>query len=424
MLTLPQAVAPPAPYEVLKPGAVTKDRDIKRLNVSDQWEGAGINDIDKVIKESDEHEYARAKAPPGYALLGENKTPVLPGDLCFQKNVGEWKTFEDLYESQDEGKTIGELARKAGRGNWLWFARLLRNEFDSPVVNEQASFSIPEGYRLMDVGETRRYGDKCKELNAEEWFSVDSIARGMPVPERNTKDGCYIYIRPVSPLHRYWYINRESGCDENGDGSLAAPWKSAQHAMARIEKGESVFGHKLFGSILGLPGMEGVQHFDVDEPEAEPLPVKFNSEPVEPPQSRRYETVADISKFDGGLFRDFEKVKSGRYPKHWRKQDVHRYVGRLKDKFPTFRVMYQGESLKQGDLICKKIDGKRTWVPCPIEMVGTEVDYMPELCARDSLPSRKLESFEAKLDAMSHKLYEAIDYLSLLKADYAKLRLM
>ena len=49
---------------------------------------------------------------------------------------------------------------------------------------------------------------------------------------------------------------------------------------------------------------------------------------------------------------------------------------------------------------------------------------MPELCARDSLPSRKLESFEAKLDAMSHKLYEAIDYLSLLKADYAKLRLM
>ena len=86
--------------------------------------------------------------------------------------------------------------------------------------------------------------------------------------------------------------------------------------------------------------------------------------------------------------------------------------------------MYRGEILKQGDLICKKVEGKRTWVHCPIEMVGTEVDEMSQLCARDSLPQQSLTSFDAKFDAMSHKLNDVLDYVSMLKADYLRLKLM
>ena len=171
--------------------------------------------------------------------------------------------------------------------------------------------------------------------------------------------------------------------------------------------------------------MKGVHHFDIDEPEPEPLPVEMVSSPAEPPRSKRYTTVEDITKANTTApVRDFEKAKPGKYPTHWRKQDVHRYLGRLKEKFPSYRIMYRGEILKQGDLICKKVEGKRTWVHCPIEMVGTEVDEMLQLCARDSLPQQSLTSIEAKLDAVSHKLHDAIDFVSLLKADYLRLKLM
>ena len=63
MLTLPQStdpqtVAPPAPYQILKAGVVTKKRDIKRIKISGQWEGIGAHEIDKVTKESDDSVYA------------------------------------------------------------------------------------------------------------------------------------------------------------------------------------------------------------------------------------------------------------------------------------------------------------------------------------------------------------------------------
>ena len=430
MLTLPQStdpqtVAPPAPYQILKAGTVTKKRDIKRIKISSQWDGIGAHEIDKVTKESDDSVYARARAPHGYALVEEHSTMLGMGDLCFPKKDGEWRRFEELYTKQDEGKTVEELMRNAGRGNRLLFAKPLPNESDNPHAKEQLSWSIPDGYRLMDVGETQRYGDKYKEQNGKEWFPVDSMARGELVPERNTKDGCYVYCRPVSPQHRYWYINRETGCDESGGGTMIEPWKSAKHAMARIEKGAATLGQRLFGTILDLTSMEGVHHFDIDEPEQEPLPVEMVSEPAEPPRSKRYTTVEDITKANTtASVRDFERAKPGKYPTRWRKQDVHRYLGRLKETFPTYRIMYRGEILKQGDLICKKVEGRRTWTHCPIEMVGTEVDDMPQLCARDSLPQQSLTSFEAKLDAMSHKLHDAIDFVSLLKADYLRLKLM
>ena len=416
--------APPAPYEVLDVGTVTKKRDIKRIKISGQWEGIGAHEIDKVTKESDGSVYARARAPHGYALVGENDTTLCMGDLCFQKKEGVWKRFEELYTKQDEGKTVEELMRNAGRGNRLLFAKPLPNESDNPHAKEQLSWSIPDGYRLMDVGETQRYGDMYKEQNAKEWVPVDCVARGMLVPERNTKDGCYVYCRPVSQRHRYWYINRETGSDEIGNGSKIEPWKSVEHAMARIEKGAAVLEQGLFGTIIDLASSEGVHHFDIDEHEQEPLPVEMVSEPAEPPRSKRYTTVEDISKVNSASFRDFEKAKPGKYPKHWRKQDVHRYLGRLKETFPTYRIMYRGEILKQGDLICKKVEGRRTWTHCPIEMVGTEVDEMLQLCARDSLPQQSLTSIEAKLDAVSHKLHDAIDFVSLLKADYLRLKLM
>ena len=95
--TDPQTVSPPAPYEILEAGAVTKERDIKRLKISGQWEGVGAHEIDKVIKETGDSEYARARAPRGYALVGEPSTTLRMGDLCFQNKEGEWKRFEDLY---------------------------------------------------------------------------------------------------------------------------------------------------------------------------------------------------------------------------------------------------------------------------------------------------------------------------------------
>ena len=175
MLTLPQStdpqtVAPPAPYQILKAGVVTKKRDIKRIKISGQWEGIGAHEIDKVTKESDDSVYARATAPRGYALVGENDTTLCMGDLCFQKKEGEWKRFEELYTKQDQDKTVKELRRSAGRGNRLLFAKPLPNELGSPNAKEQLSWSIPDGYRLMDVGETQRYGDKYKEQNGKEWF--------------------------------------------------------------------------------------------------------------------------------------------------------------------------------------------------------------------------------------------------------------
>ena len=154
--------------------------------------------------------------------------------------------------------------RNAGRGNRLLFAKPLPNELGSPNAKEQLSWSIPDGYRLMDAGETQRYGDMYKEQNAKEWVPVDCVARGMLVPERNTKDGCYVYCRPVSQRHRYWYINRETGSDEIGNGSKIEPWKSVEHAMARIEKGVAVLEQELFGTIIDLASSEGVHHFDIE----------------------------------------------------------------------------------------------------------------------------------------------------------------
>ena len=205
-----------------------------------------------MIKETDDSEYARARAPSGYALVGENDTTLWMGDLCFQKTEGEWKRFEDLYTKQDEGKTVEELIRNAGRRNRLLFAKPLPSESASPHAKEQLSWSIPDGYRLMDAGETQRYGDMYKEQNAKEWVPVDCVARGMLVPERNSKEGCYVYVRAISQLHRYWFINRETGCDESGRGSEIEPWKSVEHAMARIEKGATMLEQELFGTIIDL----------------------------------------------------------------------------------------------------------------------------------------------------------------------------
>ena len=75
--TDPQTVAPPAPYEVLDVGTVTKKRDIKRIKISGQWEGIGAHEIDRVTKESDGSVYARARAPHGYALVGEQRQSLL-----------------------------------------------------------------------------------------------------------------------------------------------------------------------------------------------------------------------------------------------------------------------------------------------------------------------------------------------------------
>ena len=419
MSTIAPASAPPeAPFATIKQGEIIRLGDIKRLRISDQWEGVGQSDVGKEVYDNMDNEYARVYAPPGFAILARNDSTVHVGDICFRKDIGEWKEFGDVYGEDDVDKTVGELKREGGRARMVWFARLLTPEPVASSPNLDAMSNIPEGHRLMDDGELQKYGDIYKSGSMVDWAPVDEIARGRPVPASTPDNDSIIYCRPICPLHKFWYVDSLAGSDKDGRGTMAEPWKTLGHALNRIKKGMQQLEQQFYGSII-TPGGEGLHHFDIDEAEAPTPPVGMVDVPYDVTQQKQPSTVASM--LDGLTnSRSHSEPVTTKYPKHWRKQRVYRHRERLRESFPTFRIMYRGEKLQHGDLLCKLIDRKRVWVPCPKTLFGTVVDGMHDICARERVSLRSLDSFESKIDFAEQKLLEVLDIFTMIKADYVR----
>ena len=102
---------------------------------------------------------------------------------------------------------------------------------------------------------------------------------------------------------------------------------------------------------------------------------------------------------------------------------MHRYLRRLKNQLANYRVMYEGETLQQGDLICKLVRGKRTWVPCDTTSLGTSVAKMSDICARQLIDPCAPDPIEANIDALEQMFLGGLKIVAKLKFDYARQKL-
>ena len=55
-----------------------------------------------------------------------------------------------------------------------------------------------------------------------------------------------------------------------------------------------------------------------------------------------------------------------------------------------------------------------------LKLFGTVVDDMHDICARERVSLRSLDSFESKIDFAEQKLLETLDIFTMIKGDYVR----
>ena len=395
----PLSPKPYPPFEILPARASLKRGDIHRAtDRSIAWEYISPKEVGQTATE--EFIYARVAVPDGYRISKLSETTEV-GDMVWAEHLAEgWSDIVSV------GLRLG--SKVADVCDEMIACQSSRTFIAKPESSASASKSIPAYHRLMSPGESLRRGDRCIVGAMNSWRRIDDSDRGSVIKGPDELYDQFMFCRPTSPSHRYWYIDEKHGSDKSLGGK-DDPWRTLEHAKSFIAKSSAKTGHKVFGSILNANDV-AVHHIDVAEPEPDPDQAaiqRANAAVVEKMESERSKAEIDIVLG--------EQVEGCR-PKHWNRELVKKSKRRMPE---GFRIMFQGEELNTPDLVYMEVSqGHWSWSRPTSDLLGLKVETVDEVCAREEHAIGTLAMLPEELSKIKELLTFAAARIALVEERY------